>query len=241
MTDSACVVIRHEGCVSIVTLNRPEARNALNAELADALPRAIAECDARAETRAIVVTGADPAFCAGFDLHDVGAGRRAGANEHPGYWGPFPPTRSPIIGAINGAAVTGGLEIAVSCDFLIASDRARFADTHVKVGMVPGWGLTIVLPRLVGPSRALQMSLTGTFVDAETALSWGLVNEVVRHDNLIHRAVEIGNQIGTLDEGAVAELRSLYRDMATRTVDDAAFEAENVRARNWAQRRFGGT
>ncbi len=240
MTDSACVVIRHEGCVSIVTLNRPDARNALNVALAAELPRAIVECDSRAETRAIVITGADPAFCAGFDLHDVGAGRRAGANEHPGHWGPFPPTRSPIIGAINGAAVTGGLEIAVSCDFVVASDRARFADTHAKVGMVPGWGLTILLPRLVGPSRALQMSLTGAFVDATTALSWGLVNEVVPHDHLIHRAIELGNQIGALDEGAVAEVRSLYRDMATRTVDEAAFEAENMRARAWAKQKFGG-
>jgi enoyl-CoA hydratase len=239
MTDSASVLIRHEGCVSIVTLNRPDARNALNSELAAELPRAMTECDSRAETRAIVITGADPAFCAGFDLRDVGAGRRAGANEHPGYWGPFPPTRVPIIGAINGAAVTGGLEIAVSCDFLIASDRARFADTHAKVGMVPGWGLTIVLPRLVGPSRAVQMSLTGEFVDATTALSWGLVNEVVLHENLIQRAIDIGNQIGALDEGAVAEVRSLYRDMAMRTVDDAAFEAENMRARAWAKRRFG--
>jgi enoyl-CoA hydratase len=105
--------------------------------------------------------------------------------------------------------------------------------------MVPGWGLTIVLPRLVGPSRAVQMSLTGEFVDATTALSWGLVNEVVLHENLIQRAIDIGNQIGALDEGAVAEVRSLYRDMAMRTVDDAAFEAENMRARAWAKRRFG--
>lgn len=241
MTESASVVVRHEGCVSVVTLNRPEARNALNSDLATSLPRAVSECDSRAETRAIVLTGADPAFCAGFDLRDVGAGRRAGGNEHPGYWGPFPPTRCPIIGAVNGAAVTGGLEIAVSCDLLIASERARFADTHAKVGMVPGWGLTIVLPRLIGPGRAIQMSLTGEFVDAPTALSWGLVNEVVPHDELIARAIEIGNQIGALDEGAVTEVRSLYRDMAERTVDDVAFETENVRAREWAQRRFGGS
>ncbi len=239
MTDSACVVVRHDGCVSVVTLNRPEARNALNSELAEALPRAVAECDGRPGTRAIVITGADPAFCAGFDLRDVGAGKRSGANEHPGYWGPFPRTRCPIIGAINGAAVTGGLEIAVSCDMLIASERARFADTHAKVGMVPGWGLTIVLPRLIGPARALQMSLSGEFIDATTALSWGLVNEVVPHSDVVRRAVALGESIGALDEGAVSEVRSLYRDMSARTVDDDAFEAENERARSWARRRFG--
>lgn len=223
--------------VAVVTLNRPEARNALNADLAAALPDAIAAADADPEVRAIVLTGADPAFCAGFDLRDVRGGTKRGENPHPGWWGALPPTRVPVIGAINGAAVTGGLEIALACDFLIASERARFADTHAKVGMLPGWGLTILLPEAVGARRARQMSLTGEMIDAATALSWGLVNEVVPHDQLVPRAVEVARQVAALPAAAVTEVRALYGEVAAMGCGPDAFEHENHRARQWAAAR----
>lgn len=221
--------------VAVVTLNRPEARNALDAELAAALPAAIAAADADPEVAAIVLTGADPAFCAGFDLRNVRAGAKRGENPHPGWWGALPPTRVPVIGAVNGAAVTGGLEIALACDFLIASERARFADTHAEVGMLPGWGLTILLPEAVGARRARQMSLTGDFIDAATALAWGLVNEVVPHEQLLPRALEVAHQVAALP--AAAEVRALYAEVAPMGGGPAAFEHENRRARAWAAAR----
>lgn len=233
------VITERHGAVAVVTLNRPAARNALDARLNAAFPSAIREADADPGVRAIVLTGADPAFCAGFDRRDVDGGEKKGENPHPGYWTALPPTRVPVIGAINGAAVTGGFEIALACDFLIASDRARFADTHTKVGMVPGWGLTVVLPRLIGPARARYMSLTGEFVDARTALDWGLVVEVVPHDELLARAIAIGEAIATTHAEATAEVRALYDEVRAFGDTDEAFAFENRRARDWAARRFG--
>src|SRR4029077_8049205 len=99
--------------------------------------------------------------------------------------GPFPAHTKLLIGAINGPAITGGFEVALNCDFLIASDRARFADTHARVGVMPGWGLTVLLAQRIGVARAKQMSVTGNYVDAQTAYEWGLVNHVVAHDELL--------------------------------------------------------
>lgn len=223
--------------IAIVTLNRPESRNAISPDLAEQLPARIREADDDPSVRAIVLTGSDPAFCAGFDLRDVGSGKKKGTNPHPGYWGALPPTRVPIIGAVNGAAVTGGFEIALACDFLIASDRARFADTHAKVGMVPGWGLTVILPRLIGTGRARRMSITAEFVDAQRALEWGLVTEVVEHSLLIERAVQIATTIAANHAPAVSAIRDLYDEVAPLGDSDAAFEWENRRAREWAARR----
>lgn len=224
--------------VAVVTMNRPEARNALNADLSAALPEAIISCNAEPGVRAIVLTGADPAFCAGFDLRDVGGGKKTGANEHPGYWGALPPTDVPVIGAINGAAITGGFEIALACDFLIASERAVFADTHAKVGMVPGWGLTIALPRLIGTGRARRMSLTAEKIDAATALDWGLVTEVVPHEDLLTRALALATIISANHGGAVQEIRRVYDAVAPLGDSDEAYAVENAAARAWARQRF---
>lgn len=223
--------------VAIITLNRPEARNAISPDLAEQLPARIREADDDPSVRAIVLTGADPAFCAGFDLRDVGSGKKKGTNPHPGYWGALPPTRVPIIGAINGAAVTGGFEIALACDLLIASDRARFADTHAKVGMVPGWGLTVVLPRLIGTGRARRMSITAEFVDAQRALEWGLVTEVVEHSRLLEHSLGVAATIAANHAPAVSAIRSLYDEVAPLGDSDGAFELENRRAREWAAQR----
>lgn len=234
MSSAVLTEIIEKDTVAVVTLNRPEARNAIDAELGRALPEAILRCDAIDTVRAIVLTGADPAFCAGFDLRDVTSGKKKGENVHPGYWGALPPTRVPIIGAINGAAVTGGFEIALACDFLVASDRARFADSHARVGMIPGWGLTVVLPRLIGTARARRMSLTAEFIDAATALEWGLVTEVVPHERLVPRAIELATSIAANHPEAVAAIRSLYAEVDP--IDDA-MSTENARARAWAARR----
>jgi len=157
--------------VATITLNRPASRNALNGDVRRRLPALVAELDADDAVDVLILTGADPAFCAGFDLKELGAGV-TDLTTPEGQRGPFPDRTKPLIGAVNGVAVTGGLEVALACDFLIASDRARFADTHARVGIQPGWGLVFaaVPGRRRAPGR--QMSMTGNYVDAATALAW---------------------------------------------------------------------
>ena len=125
----------------------------------------------------------------------------------------------------------------MACDFLIASDKARFADTHAKVGMVPGWGLTVKLPRLIGTGRARRMSLTAEMINAQTALDWGLVTEVVAHDHLLTRALEVAESIVNNHAGAITAIRSLYDEVAPLGNSDAAYALENQRAREWAKLR----
>src|SRR5439155_2773688 len=131
----------------------------------------------------IILTGTDPAFCAGLDLRELGSaegqirpdrtstgtstGTGGGGNGDVVTNSPWPPLTKPVIGAINGAAVTGGFELGLNCDFLIASERARFADTHTRVGIMPGWGLSVLLPQAIGIRRAKEMSLTGNFMTAD--------------------------------------------------------------------------
>ena len=222
--------------VATVTLNRPEARNALNRELIDALDTTMASLGADPLVRVIVLTGSDPAFCAGLDLRDLGAG--AGALLEGGTRGGFwTPMATPVIGAINGPAVTGGLEIALQCDMRVASERARFADTHARVGVMPGAGLTVRLPRAVGLARALDMSLTGRFVAAEQAAAWGLVSSVVAHDDLAPTAAAMAAAVAELDPDAASTLLAIYRRGADLPGGEAA-ESELAASREWAARRF---
>ncbi|MCB0982816.1 MAG: enoyl-CoA hydratase, partial [Ilumatobacter sp.] len=173
--------------IATVTLNRPEARNALSSDVLRLLPQRLAAAEADPDVDVIVITGADPAFCAGLDLKELGStggnlGGGSGADGRAnasGARGPFPALTKPLIGAVNGVAVTGGFELALNCDFLIASERAKFGDTHTRVGVMPGWGLTVLLPQAVGVRRAREMSMTGNFMGAEEALQFGLVNHVV--------------------------------------------------------------
>jgi enoyl-CoA hydratase len=227
--------------IATVILNRPEARNALSAEFTSTLDEAILELDHRSDVSVIILTGADPAFCAGFDLRslstetsEVRRQRHAAPIAHLGMLAVHD---TPIIGAINGPAVTGGLELALACDFLIASDRARFADTHARVGAMPGGGLTIRLPQLIGINRARQMSFTGDFIDAEKALEWGLVNEVVPHDNLLHRSHAVAEAIATVPPENIREIRRMY-DQIGDLVGQEAWRVEMSRARQWMTERF---
>ena len=240
-TSDVVLVDVREG-IATITLNRPDARNALSLEVLRSLPRAVRDCDARDDVRAIVLTGADPAFCAGLDLKELGAGKLsaevapttpAGGKGADGRWrGPFPPTKVPVIGAVNGVAVTGGLELALACDVLVASEHARFADTHARVGIMPGWGLSVLLPQAVGLRRAKQMSITGNYVDAVTAERWGLVNLVVPHDDLLPTCRQMALDIASNDAAAVARLLQTYREGSELTAADA-WRLEGEVARNW--------
>ena len=173
--------------VATLTLNRPEALNALNLALRRALEQAFHELQKDGETRVVILTGAGRAFSAGVDLKELAAAPRmseSGAAEASivEAMGEF---EGPILGAINGHAITGGFELALACDVLIASRAAVFGDTHARVGILPGWGLSQKLPRLIGISRAKELSFTGNFIGAEQAERWGLVNHVVEPAELL--------------------------------------------------------
>lgn len=182
------VEIAKEGGVATVTLNRPEAMNALSTELRVGIAEAVDTLEADAETRVLILTGAGRAFCAGLDLKELGANKSSALNNTIQ---DRDPVRSlgrfsgPIIGAINGVAITGGFELALACDVLIASTEARFADTHARVGILPGWGLSQKLSRAIGVYRAKELSLTGNFLSAQQAAEWGLVNRVVAPEDLL--------------------------------------------------------
>jgi enoyl-CoA hydratase len=216
MTSLDIVLVDIAERVATVTLNRPEARNALNAELIETIRTRVAECEASGDVDAMILTGTDPAFCAGLDLAYLAA--RVELEKATGTdafsENPVPPHTKPLIGAINGPAVTGGLEVALACDFLVASERARFADTHARVGVVPGWRMTVVLPEAIGYRRAKEMSATGNFVDADTALTWGLVNHVVPHDELLPFCQQLGRDIASNDADTAREIFSIYNDEA---------------------------
>ncbi|HEX4873388.1 MAG TPA: enoyl-CoA hydratase-related protein, partial [Sphingorhabdus sp.] len=120
--------------------------------------------------------------------------------------------RKPVIGAINGVAITGGFEVALACDILIASTNARFADTHARVGIMPGWGLSQKLSRMIGISRAKQLSFSGNFLDAETACAWGLVNSVVPANELMTHAKALARDIASVDPAMVQTYKRIIDD-----------------------------
>lgn len=217
------------GPVRVLTLNRPEARNALNSELIESLYLALVEADDDASVRAVVLTGTDPAFCAGVDLKQA---QREGATYFERYQSHNCITRvaemaTPIIGAINGPVFTGGLEMALGCDFLIASERAVFADTHARVGILPGGGMTARLPQLVGAAMARRLSMTGEVIDAARALQIGLVTEVVSHFRLLSRAVELAGQIAEVPAPIMGGLKEIYAT-GSAAITDPALAAEQA-------------
>jgi enoyl-CoA hydratase len=208
-TDHSPVATERRGSTLVVTLDRPEARNAFDLATRRDLARALRGADADPDVRSIVLTGRDPAFSGGVDL-----------KEALGKEGYVPPRanpaqilrslRTPVIAAVNGSCVSGALEVALACAFVLASDQARFADTHARVGLLPSWGLSAALPQAIGVRRARQMTLTGDFIDAPRAYDWGLVNEVVPHDRLVDRAVEIGASIEGVADGTARAALDLY-------------------------------
>jgi enoyl-CoA hydratase len=238
------VLVEVTGPVGTVTINRPAARNALSSAVLAALARTLVALDDDPAVRAIVLTGADPAFCAGLDLRELGrsATNLDGARAADGdrlwpAWSPWPQLRTPLVGAINGPAVTGGLELALHCDFLVASERARFADTHTRVGVLPGWGLTVLLPEAVGLRAARDMSATGRMVGAEEALHLGLVTRLFPHDGLLEGARGIGAEIAGNEADALSLLFASYRATSLMTREDGLRHEQDV-AGDWRRTHF---
>jgi enoyl-CoA hydratase len=209
------VVVRLNDGVGLIELNRPHARNAIDAGLAGEFVAALHRL--QSEVAVVVVTGRDPAFCAGLDLRNLGTAR---LGEVPKCAAEVHAATVPVIGAINGPAVTAGLEIALACDILIASERASFADTHLDVQVYPG-PVLVDLPRRVGRSCARFMSLTGDFVDAATALRIGLVDRVVAHSELVPVALATAARIARHDAAMVAAMRSEWDELEPLDIDAA--------------------
>lgn len=233
------VTIEQDAAVAVVTLNRPEAMNALSAGLRAELAIAMRAVNADESVRAVVLTGAgDRAFTAGLDLKELGsdtsnlgAANATSVDQNPVR--AIEQCAKPVIGAINGVAITGGFEVALACDVLVASTNARFADTHGRVGIIPGWGLSQKLSRLIGIYRARELSFTGNFLDAQTACDWGLVNRVVAPDELLPVARQLAQDMASMDPVMLRNYKSLINDgFALPFGQGMALEAERSTALN---------
>lgn len=231
---------------AIVTLNRPDEMNALSRELRADFVEVFAQCAADADIRVVILTGNGRAFCAGFDLKELASADGDASSEADntiarameGFDGP-------IIGAINGHAVTGGFEMALACDVLIASENARFADTHARVGILPGWGLSQKLPRMIGLSRAKEISFTGAPVFAQQAYEWGIVNHVVPADELLPLAEKLATDMCACVPHVLKQYKPLieegysmpYRDALAWEEQRAIDSGKEAMAEMIAQRR----
>jgi enoyl-CoA hydratase len=233
MTNDDVLLIDTHDRVRTLTLNRPQARNALSTELRNRFFAALRDAEVDDDVDVVILTGADPVFCAGLDLKELGD-----SAELPDISPQWPSMTKPVIGAINGAAVTGGLEFALYCDILIASEQARFADTHARVGLLPAWGLSVRLPQKVGVGLARRMSLTGDYLSAADALRAGLVTEVVPHDELLPTARRVAASIVGNNHNAVrALLASYHRIDDAATSEGLAIEAQS--ANQWMRSASG--
>jgi len=206
--------VERDGPVAILTLNRPKALNALNRALREAIVTALADLADDDSVRVVILTGSGRAFTAGVDLKEAGEtgfalGADGGSIDLAKAIASFP---WPVIGAINGFAITGGFELALMCDVLLASEEARFADTHARVGIMPGWGLSQKLSRLIGISRAKELSFSGNFLDAQTAERWGLVNHVYPSDDLLPAAMKLAQEMASSDPDMLKKYKSVIDD-----------------------------
>ncbi|UXA19910.1 enoyl-CoA hydratase [Mycobacterium sp. SMC-4] len=219
--------------IRTLTLNRPQARNALSAALRSRFFDALRQAQADEDIDVVIVTGADPVFCAGLDLKELGD-----TTELPDISPKWPPMSKPVIGAINGPAVTGGLELTLYCDILIASEQARFADTHARVGLLPTWGLSVRLPQKVGVGMARRMSMTGDYLSADEALRCGLVTQVVPHEQLLDTARQIATSIVGNNQKAVRALLASYHHIDDLQTSSALWQ-EAAAAREWMSSATG--
>lgn len=229
------VLIEVQNRIATITLNRPEARNALSRELLELLPQVLQAADNDPEVDVLVMTGTDPAFTAGLDLKQVGEGQIIDSFTAGQVKKPWPELTKPLIGAVNGVAVTGGFELALNCDLLIASEKAYFADTHARVGVQPGWGLTVLLPQAIGVRRARELSMSGRFLDAQTAYDWGLVNRVVAHEDLLPTTYELAASIIDNDQLGVRRVLKTY---AENNAELDQWQNEATAGADWKREQF---
>lgn len=229
MSEPVVLVEKSEG-IATVTLNRPEVMNALSTELRSSLKGTFADLNSDPETEVIILTGAGRAFSSGLDLKELST-IGIGVDESTADSGSDLFSRSldlelPVIGAVNGPAITGGFELALMCDILIASTEAVFADTHARVGFLPAGGLSQRLSRLIGIYRAKEISLTGNYISASQAEAWGLVNRVVARDELMPACRALARDIISCQSDVIRK----YRRLIDRGFDQTFSEAMELEA-----------
>src|ERR1700730_5209433 len=203
MGDSIVLVDKQDG-IATVTLNRPDKLNALNRELRLAFCHAMQDLRRDQNVRVVIITGAGRAFCVGLDLRELGTRASGISDEGAGtFISVIEDMEVPVIAAVNGFAITSGFEMALACDIIIAAEEAQFADTHARVGVMPGGGMTARLPRAVGIRKAKELSLTGNYFSSHDAERMGLVNRVVAPDQLLAAAHEMATQIASANQSIV--------------------------------------
>jgi enoyl-CoA hydratase len=247
------VLLEKEDGIATVTLNRPRAMNAISMEMKKAFDRVCDDLKHDQDVRVVILTGAGRAFCAGLDLKELAAGGgmikavTQDKEDDLNLATPVGELGRPVICAVNGVAITGGFELVLSCDIIIASTEARFADTHARVGILPGSGLSQRLPRLIGIHRAKELSLAGNFIGARQAEAWGLVNRVVEPAELLPACLALARDILSCSPDVVAAYKKIIDDgfavsfaeglALERKVHEAQFAT--VRPEEVAARRVG--
>jgi len=222
-TKPGIVLVRREGAVGIVTLNRPDKRNALDLTMRAAIADAVRELDADAQVRAVVITGGDVVFAAGADLNllvDKGAQDVADIDLGQ-YWAPVAQCRKPVIAAVSGFALGAGCELALMCDFIVADPSARFGQPELAVGIMPGAGGTQRLLRTVGKQVASLLLLTGEPLGAERAFQLGLVADLAQPGQALERALEMAQKAARMPPKAVSATRRVLRQGADLPLDAA--------------------
>lgn len=221
------ILVERDGAVGVITLNRPKVLNALNAALLDEVSTALSELEDDANVRAVIVTGSgDKAFAAGADIGELNALKNAieGADKARGGQGltlQIERMNTPVIMAVNGFALGGGCELAMAGDIRIASDKAKFGQPEVNLGLIPGYGGSQRTTRLVGKGKAMFLCLSGDIIDAQLALQIGLVDRVVPHDELMGAAKKLANTIAEKAPLAIAACKHVINQGAHLSIDDA--------------------
>ncbi|MEW6079236.1 MAG: enoyl-CoA hydratase [Thermodesulfobacteriota bacterium] len=216
------ILFELDGPVAIIRLNRPGRRNAINEALLRGLYDSLERVARDSAVKVAIITGTGKAFCSGLDLDCLATDNlldpRGDGRDMVDL---ISACEKPIIGAINGYAITGGFELALNCDFLVAAESASFADTHARVGIQPGWGMTQLLQQAVGQRMAKQMSFTCQFISAAQALRCGLVNEVVPDEELLPRARAIAEAICAVNYDMLVKIKRLIEHRNQALLNDA--------------------
>ncbi|MDQ2877884.1 MAG: enoyl-CoA hydratase [Pseudomonadota bacterium] len=233
MVEYETILVERRDRVTLITLNRPQALNALNNQVLGELVAACEAFDADATQGCAVLTGSEKAFAAGADIKEMqpqSFGEMYGGNYFAG-WEMFTRTRKPIIAAVAGFALGGGCELAMMCDFILAADTARFGQPEIKLGVAPGMGGSQRLTRAVGKAKAMEMCLTGRFMDAEEAERAGLVSRIIPAADLLDEALKTASVIAGMAPLAV---------LANKEMVGAAFETGLTQGIQFERRLFHG-
>ena len=219
--------IETDGRVRVATINRPEALNALNAQVMADLSAVAAEVDRDPAIAVLVITGAGRAFAAGADIKEMADKSVADMylGDYFAGWARFAACRKPVVAAVNGFALGGGCELAMMCDLIIASDKAKFGQPEIKLGVTPGMGGSVRLTKAVGKAKAMDLILTGRMIDAVEAERMGLVSRVVPHEDLMRVAMEAANTIAGYGIPALMAAKEMVgRALELPTTEGVRFE-----------------